>query len=914
MTSGSLQPVLRHIHRLAGAHALGAPTDSELLARFAGAGEQTAFAALVRRHGPLVLGVCRRVLRQEQDAEDAFQATFLVLARKAGAITAGEALGGWLHAVALRTALEARRQAATRRRHEQRVPVLRPNDALAAVVWRDVQPVLDEEVQRLPPKCRAAFVLCYLEGKTYGQAATRLRCRPGTVSRRLSQARGLLRARLSRRGLALPAGLLAALLAEKTLPAAVPAPLAASTVRAALRGAAVVPAAAALAEGGIRVTAIKVTLAVAAALAGVVALARGGPAEQARSPAVAPHPAPQAAGGSPARPGPSDKEPRATGRVLGADGKPLGGASVVLLGLPRTEHTRLRVLNKEILGSTRADADGRFRLPVPHKARTQYEQLYALAGHPGHGLVWEPLRLDAPGAETVLRLPPEKVIRGRLLDLQGQPAAGVRVVVGWAGTVRPDSGKSTRLGALPRDRFPPWPGPVTTGADGRFVLRGVNPEHEGYLHFEGERFAFQWQALKPEKGQRVQEVNLSLAPAQIVEGVITAVDTGKPVPHARLMLNADDNPDSPQASGPGVTGQADAQGRFRLNPPPGRMYTLRAEPPAGSPYLRQHKSFRWPPGTIRRHVALALPRGVLVRGRVAEARSGKPIAGVLVRDAVGLWTNPTVETAADGRFSIAVAPGRGHLIFKGPGNDYIPVEATEADLEGGKPRGGRFYPDALVPLDLKPGAEPAELSVRLRRGVTIRGRLIGPGGKPPADAVLLCWSQVRRHVPYWFSAAVPVRDGRFELRGCDPERAYPLYFLDARNQLGASAKLSVKEAGGKEVTVRLSPCGSAAARFVDERGKSLAGFRAPFYFVVRPGPQESATEPTADSDIVANVDRLHYPGAGLPADAEGRCRYPALIPGATYRLLDYDLKVVREFRVAAGQALSLGDLVIRRAE
>src|SRR6516165_8896354 len=102
MTSSPLHPVLRHIHRLAGAPAPGAPTDGELLARFAGAGEEAAFAALVRRYGPLVLGVCRRVLRQEQDAEDAFQATFLVLARKAGAIGKRDSLSSWLHGVAYR--------------------------------------------------------------------------------------------------------------------------------------------------------------------------------------------------------------------------------------------------------------------------------------------------------------------------------------------------------------------------------------------------------------------------------------------------------------------------------------------------------------------------------------------------------------------------------------------------------------------------------------------------------------------------------------------------------------------------------------------------------------------------------------------------------------------------------------------
>src|SRR5438876_2674221 len=185
MAHGHSDHLLRHSRRLAGLPDDGGRTDRHLLEEFLSGHAEGAFTALVRRHGPLVLGVCRRVLRHEQDAEDAFQATFLVLARKAASIHNRDALGYWLHGVALRTALDARSQHAARRLREQRVPDMPQTDSLAAVVWRDVQPVLDEEVQRLPEKYRAAFVLCYLEGKTYEQAAARMRCRPGTISRRL---------------------------------------------------------------------------------------------------------------------------------------------------------------------------------------------------------------------------------------------------------------------------------------------------------------------------------------------------------------------------------------------------------------------------------------------------------------------------------------------------------------------------------------------------------------------------------------------------------------------------------------------------------------------------------------------------------------------------------------------------------
>src|SRR5207244_3431866 len=162
---------------------------------------------------------------------------------------------------------------------------------------------------------------------------------------------------------------------------------------------------------------------------------------------------------------------------------------------------------------------------------------------------------------------------------------------------------------------------------------------------------------------------------------------------------------------------------------------------------------------------------------------------------------------------------------------------TGPELEGGKPQGRRFYPDALVPFDFKRGVTVKEVAVRLRRGVTIRGRLLGPGGKPPRAALLLCWNQVQQYTPQWFGAAVHVADGQFELRGCDPKRTYTVYFLDPRNEHGATVRLSAKTAGGKPLIVRLAPCGSAEARFVDKEGKPRLDFRAHFFFyiVVRPG-------------------------------------------------------------------------------
>jgi RNA polymerase sigma factor (sigma-70 family) len=227
-----LKQVLDHLQQ-----AGGGLTDKQLLARFVAARDEAAFAALVRRHGPLVLGVCRRVLHDWHEAEDAFQATFLVLARKAASLVVGESLGCWLYGVAYRTALEAHTMSA-RRRARERPMADAPHPAVLPAEAQDWRPLLDRELARLPEKYRAAVVLCDLEGRPRREAAGLLGINGGTLSSRLARARTLLAKRLAGCGVALPAGALAAVLSEGGASAQVAPALVSSTARAAVMAAA----------------------------------------------------------------------------------------------------------------------------------------------------------------------------------------------------------------------------------------------------------------------------------------------------------------------------------------------------------------------------------------------------------------------------------------------------------------------------------------------------------------------------------------------------------------------------------------------------------------------------------------------------------------------------------------------------
>ncbi|MBY0522146.1 MAG: sigma-70 family RNA polymerase sigma factor [Gemmataceae bacterium] len=231
MASARLGSLLEYIRSRVQPASAGASTDADLLERFLVQREEAAFETLVHRHGPMVLGVGRTVLSDPHAAEDVFQATFLVLARKAASVRKHQSLGSWLYGVAYRIALNARSSAARRRKHERQVGTVRPQDSLLPPASQELRPLLVEELNRLPQKYRAPLVLCYLEGMTNDEAAQQLQWPSGTVKGRLARAREVLRNRLARRGVTLTAAAFATVLTDNGLAVALPPALVASTLR-----------------------------------------------------------------------------------------------------------------------------------------------------------------------------------------------------------------------------------------------------------------------------------------------------------------------------------------------------------------------------------------------------------------------------------------------------------------------------------------------------------------------------------------------------------------------------------------------------------------------------------------------------------------------------------------------------------
>jgi RNA polymerase sigma factor (sigma-70 family) len=404
MHSTNLGDILHYVRRACDADLGHDLSDAALLERFRAQREETAFAILVQRHGPMVLGVCRRILGDVHSADDSFQATFLVLVRRAASIRRSASLASWLHGVARRIAAKARVQAAARRARERRVTPMAPSQTLDDLTWQELRSVLDEEVERLPEKYRAPLVLCYFEGKSYEQAARELSLPKSSLASRLVRARSLLRRHLVRRGVVLSAGMMLTALGTRSDAAPLSALLIISTVRAAVSVATGrIAAGVHVSEGAARLAqdAIKGMLGVKSKLLLVVltiGLALGSGSLPAHFAAInrshlEPDEAVQAAGAKPDAAGPERKE-----AATDLYGDPLPPGALLRLGSSRLHHA----------------------LSCTSVAFSPNSDLLASSGREGVVRFWDP----RTGKELQQTIGPEKGVNAVAFSPNGKLLAG----------------------------------------------------------------------------------------------------------------------------------------------------------------------------------------------------------------------------------------------------------------------------------------------------------------------------------------------------------------------------------------------------------------------------------------------------------------------------------------------------------
>ena len=724
-------------------------SDSELLARFiaqSGDAAEAAFAAIVARHAPMVILVCRQMLGDEHDAQDASQATFLILAKKAKSIRQAEVLGSWLHGVALRVSSKAKVAAARRRAHERRGASMaaRPESEWVRTDT-DPCPELHEEINRLPQRYRLPVVLCYLEGLTHEQAARRLGWPLGTVESRLARARDRLRQRLTRRK-AMPAvGLLGARSLMEMARPGVSTGWIEATARSATQfagGKAVAAVASAdvafLTQGTLKtmaMTQIKLliahTLIAALGAIGVIALVRAAatpkpeqdritavpaaraPAEQSRPAELAPY---------------TPVTIKVRGRVLDPAGKPRAGSRLWLAfqGTDWIFSTRV----PEVRATS--SADGRFEFTVsdvdPEVSRALrmtsgwpdgFGNIQVIASAEGCGPAWT--GLAGIKDEIELRLVPDDIpIEGKLLTLEGRPIAGITVRTQMV----EDASNPQEVYGIPSGFFQS----ATTDANGQFRLAGIGRMRRAMLGFFGQgiiRDSVQvvtgsYPADHPTRFTGIAQVRSQFKhlckPGRTIMGTVRDIDTGLPVPGISVTSRFD----------PGVTSITDQAGRYRLDGlKKSPTYLVRGSARGSElPYLASQKSVDESAGYESMTIDLQIVKGVVVTGRLTDRATGRPVqawvAYAAMRDNPN-WSRvpgfdstvlnnkyrPSpgnhVPTMADGSFRLVALPGTGVLVahIQYQSDRYLPAGVPNKRQPGAPPDALDAHYDT-VPFELFP--------------------------------------------------------------------------------------------------------------------------------------------------------------------------------------------------------------------
>jgi RNA polymerase sigma factor (sigma-70 family) len=922
MAGRQLRSAIRQLLQVVAARAGGGLTDGQLLERFVRHRDEAAFETLLWRHGPMVLRTCQRVLGRPQDVEDAFQATFLVLCRRAAAVGKQESVGGWLYKVAYHTALRARAGAARQPAAVACLDDVPAPEPGAGPGGDEVRLVLDRELNRLPEKYRTPLVLHYLEGKTVEQVAEELRWRPGTVSGRLARARALLRARLDRRRLALTGAALAGALGGEGAAPACPAALFEATARATVAFTAtgpVVPGAlsaraVALARSALhalpftrmKTTPVLLVIGVVAVGAGLLTWPPFAQRQGAAGREAVLLPAVPGGGGGPApahpAPGRGGRRLSASGRVLDADGNPVAGATVYLRAWAVWQRRDRKV--EDVLAATTTDAGGRFQFHDVAPRGVQEGQLRAspwdvVAVAAGRGLAWQHLTPRWQSQPLTLTLAAEGRVRGRLLGPGGRPVAGAQVRVL---DVAP-------LHHGPVSRFTVDDGilnlhdsqvnlAATSDADGLFALGGLPARMRFTLGLAADGYVGQTilaaTADEPQPnvvgltafGRPVEPVHsgvweLTLQPTHRLRGQVRFADSGRPVAGVRVST----------CRPPLLGATTDAGGRFTLDGlPAGPCSVIVAAPRGQTEYLGTATEVRLS-AEPETETSLALPRGIIVAGTVVDADTGKGLPrvdvtywGVAVPGRKVHHQAGQVRTDARGRFRLAVPPGAGSLEVRGEGPGYLGLSR---------------------PLEVRAGEPPAALKVALHRGLTVSGLVLDPRGEPVPGARARLWAaewpgQCLRDV-------VTNSEGAFQTRNLTPRSRDEWTVVHAGRNLGARVETPLPGSQREEVplTVRLRPLGAVVGRVVDESGRPVAGAGLRLWACV---PRSDRTRTFVEEETEEAA-----------TDEQGAFRIAHLVPGpGEYRTVEATARGHAQLRfpeveVLAGRTCALPDLVLVRA-
>ena len=935
----------------------GAVSDRELLRRFAVGKDQAAFAALVGRHSDIVLGVCRRTLPTWQDAEDACQATFLVLAQKAKSRRWQPSIANYLYATARKVAHNARVAAERRAKRERRAAVSEAVPPVDRMTGRELLAVLDEELDKLPPRYREPLILCYLEGLTRDETAARLGIVAGTLKIRLVRGRKRLSEALTKRGVVLGAGMLALAV---TSPAEAFPPRLAESILATVAGTPAT-AVAALARG-VAVNGIvnKIVLALVV-MVGIAALGIGW-----RAALSAGQPALVAAAENrlarDVKPPVVEKELSVAGRVLDLDGKPVVEAVIVLATAKGEE--------KVVKDLAKTDTDGRFRCDVPAAERTGYRTLVARAT--GFAADWFDLPSGKkPGEEVVFHLGKAGIpVRGRVLTLEGQPVAGA--VVHVARIYSPDGKNGLK------EVYEMWPGDparaahllqktlnmpdaaglpetVTVDAAGRFEIKGVGDGRLLMLQLTGDpiehvtfRVAtddkFDPKAVLPDPAKADPRRGPSHAnpllygptfdhaarPCRPIMGTITDQKTGKPL--ASVVVSGHLPPGQGWWEN-GVHTKTDAEGKFRLLGLPNAPCQLAFGHAAKDwVYLMLQAAVAKTEGLAPARCDQALVRGMVVTGRVTDRETGQPIKGNICytpllgnKDVLTLPGKDIHMTGsmayglnADGRFRFVAPPGLAivlvqvetrmgdqkpypqvHLRAEDREKPYFRIEdgLGEIFLTAGGIRDSLTDWNGYQVIEPEAGKEAPTVNFVLDPGQAVAVNVVGPDGKPFRGATVA-------GVAPGFEKPMQLGDDTFTIHALEAKENRLVAAIDVEKKLAGTLLVSADSKG--PAVLKLGAWGIITGRLIDPDGKPIAGASVRMRYQGH-GPALLFQDLTKDRAATTDADgrfrqNAPFADAKLAINFSRQGRY--LNIGGDYRNLT----------LAAGEAKALGDVKVAPEE